>query len=85
MHGPLINKIITVSNKWLIYQPLYSLAPSACMLLEDNHKVLRTKQNWLVLAGVVIRRNWKSEIKGSWAKECSVVNNDAGINISMSD
>lgn len=84
MLGPLINQIITVSNKWLIYQPLCSLAVSACMPLEDNHKVPGTKQNWLVLAGVVIRKNWGSEIKGSEAKKCSVVNNGAEINISTS-
>lgn len=56
MQGPLINQIIIVSNKGFIYQPLHSPAGPAYMPLEDNHKVLGTKQNWLALAGAVIRK-----------------------------
>lgn len=44
MHRPLINLIITVSNKWLIYQPLCSLAVFTCVPMEDNHTELATKQ-----------------------------------------
>lgn len=44
---PLRNLIITISNKWLIYQSLYTLPESAHMFEKDNHRGLGT--NKLVL------------------------------------